>query len=58
VIPIRKEDFNKIFPELEKIYVHSGKTTKLWQSTVGKTYIIADVEAKIKQYWKYGYVSP
>jgi hypothetical protein len=56
--PISKEQFDKIFPELEKIYNHSNKMYKLWEGTVGKSYLVENIYEKITQYWTQGKITP
>jgi hypothetical protein len=58
LIPIRKEEFEKIFPELEKIYNHSQHRYKYWEQTVTKYYVIVDWKYQVRQYWKYNQSTP
>jgi N-acetylneuraminic acid mutarotase len=50
--PVHKEYFDKIFPELEKVYNHSGHIIKLWEQTVSKKLVNENWEEEVKSYWR------
>jgi hypothetical protein len=50
---ILKEDFENIFPILEKVYNHSQHRIKLWEQTVNQKKITENWEEEVEKYWKY-----
>jgi hypothetical protein len=50
---VSKEKFQTLYPQLIRIFNHSKKAKKYWRKTVGKFYVVDDIEYQIKTYWRH-----